>query len=107
MYCLLVLTSAIFASPQAIVPDVHPKPCGAQLDAMGYAREVEPSSSGIDMIIVGCGFAGITCAIESARKGHSVMVLEKYEEIRMIGMLVLSWVAINTHLNPIGDVRIR
>ncbi|VDC02943.1 unnamed protein product [Peniophora sp. CBMAI 1063] len=58
------------------------------LGSIGYAQAVEAGSSGIDVIIVGCGFAGITCAIESVRKGHSVTVLEKYDELRMIGDVI-------------------
>jgi 2-polyprenyl-6-methoxyphenol hydroxylase-like FAD-dependent oxidoreductase len=35
--------------------------------------------SGIRVIVVGAGFAGITAAIECTRKGHSCMVLESYK----------------------------
>lgn len=34
--------------------------------------------SGIRIVIVGAGFAGITAAIEAQRKGHSCIVLESY-----------------------------
>jgi len=37
-----------------------------------------PKPSGIRVIIVGAGFAGITAAIECVRKSHSVLILESY-----------------------------
>ena len=40
-------------------------------------RDTEPS--GIRVIIVGAGFAGITAAIECTRKGHTCIVLESYK----------------------------
>ena len=47
--------------------------------------------SGIKVIIVGAGFAGISAAIECDRKGHSVTLLEKsadIEEIMRIGDII-------------------
>jgi 2-polyprenyl-6-methoxyphenol hydroxylase-like FAD-dependent oxidoreductase len=40
--------------------------------------------SGIKVIIVGAGFAGVSAAIECDRKGHSVAILEKYDVIEEI-----------------------
>ena len=37
--------------------------------------------SGIRVIIVGAGFAGLAAAIECDRKGHSVILLDKVEHI--------------------------
>ncbi|TFK39650.1 hypothetical protein BDQ12DRAFT_63400 [Crucibulum laeve] len=37
-----------------------------------------PPPSGITMLIVGAGFAGLACAIEGVRKGHDVLVLERW-----------------------------
>ncbi|KAL1888902.1 hypothetical protein Sste5346_009286 [Sporothrix stenoceras] len=37
--------------------------------------------SGIDVIVVGAGFAGLAAAIECDRKGHSVVLLEKVDDI--------------------------
>ncbi|KAI0312111.1 monooxygenase [Amylostereum chailletii] len=48
---------------------------------------MSPGSSGISIIIVGLGFAGLACAIESVIKGHSVIVLEKYDHARMHGVI--------------------
>ncbi|KAK3935034.1 6-hydroxynicotinate 3-monooxygenase [Diplogelasinospora grovesii] len=40
--------------------------------------------SGIKVIVVGAGFAGLAAAIECDRKGHSVTLLEKVEDIEEI-----------------------
>ncbi|EIM86375.1 FAD/NAD-P-binding domain-containing protein [Stereum hirsutum FP-91666 SS1] len=55
---------------------------------MGYAQTLPPHSSGVSIIIVGCGFAGLACAIESVRKGHKVVVLEKYKQLKMLGDMI-------------------
>lgn len=41
-------------------------------------------ASGIKVIIVGAGFAGVSAAIECDRKGHSVVLLEKLDTIEEI-----------------------
>jgi len=46
------------------------------------------SSSGIYVIIVGAGFAGLTAAIECHRKGHSVLVLESFPELKVLGDII-------------------
>ncbi|KAM7202639.1 6-hydroxynicotinate 3-monooxygenase [Naviculisporaceae sp. PSN 640] len=40
--------------------------------------------SGISVIVVGAGFAGLSAAIEADRKGHSVTLLEKVSQIEEI-----------------------
>src|SRR5688572_29516674 len=35
--------------------------------------------SGIKVIVIGCGFAGLGFAIECTRKGHEVVILDKVE----------------------------
>ena len=45
-------------------------------------------STGIRVIIVGAGFAGLTAAIENTRKGHSVIVLEKFTQFRVLGDII-------------------
>jgi 2-polyprenyl-6-methoxyphenol hydroxylase-like FAD-dependent oxidoreductase len=48
-------------------------------------------SSGINVLIVGAGFAGIAAAIECDRKGHTAIVLEKaanVEEITRFGDII-------------------
>ena len=43
-------------------------------------------STGIDVLIVGTGLAGLTAAIECIRKGHNVRVLERNGGILTVGM---------------------
>lgn len=43
--------------------------------------------SGIDVLIVGTGLAGLTAAIECVRKGHKVQVLERDSAINTAGTL--------------------
>jgi len=47
-----------------------------------------PPPSGIHVIIVGAGFAGLTAAIESHRKGHSVLLLESFPELKLLGDII-------------------
>lgn len=44
------------------------------------------NSTGIKVIVVGLGLAGMTAAIECHRKGHSVIALEKILELERTGM---------------------
>lgn len=46
-----------------------------------------PGSSGIQVIIVGLGIAGLVAAIECHYKGHVVVGLERSPEIRVLGKL--------------------
>lgn len=41
--------------------------------------------SGLDVLIVGAGLAGLTAAIECVRKGHRVRVLERGADINTMG----------------------
>lgn len=41
--------------------------------------------SGIKVIVVGAGFAGLSCAIECFRKGHDVEIFEQAPEFAMLG----------------------
>ncbi|CCC05103.1 hypothetical protein SMACR_07760 [Sordaria macrospora] len=58
---------------------------------MPYITEGEPKpigsypDSGIDVLIVGTGLAGLTAAIECRRKGHKVRILEKCPDINTQG----------------------
>lgn len=52
---------------------------------VGYERVANADSSSIKIIVVGAGFAGLACAIECRRKGHSVIVLEKFKELKILG----------------------
>ena len=42
---------------------------------------VAPGSSGIKVIIVGFGYAGVVAAVECFRKGHQVIVFEQTKQI--------------------------
>jgi 2-polyprenyl-6-methoxyphenol hydroxylase-like FAD-dependent oxidoreductase len=44
--------------------------------------------SGIKVIIVGAGFAGLTAAIECDRKGHSVLLLDKAPDLQPLGDII-------------------
>lgn len=44
--------------------------------------------SGIKVIIVGAGFAGLSAAIECDRKGHSVVVFERFPELKPLGDII-------------------
>lgn len=41
--------------------------------------------TGIDVLIVGTGLAGLTASIECIRKGHNVRVLERNDDINTQG----------------------
>lgn len=43
--------------------------------------------TGIDVLIVGTGLAGLTAAIECARKGHNVYILERNATVNTAGEL--------------------
>ncbi|KAI0480948.1 hypothetical protein GGR56DRAFT_628276, partial [Xylariaceae sp. FL0804] len=43
--------------------------------------------TGIDVLIVGTGLAGLTATIECVRKGHNVRVLERHSSINTAGQL--------------------
>ncbi|KAJ5300311.1 RTA1 like protein-domain-containing protein [Penicillium atrosanguineum] len=45
----------------------------------------EPRSSGVDVIIVGLGIAGLVAAIECHYKGHKVVGLEKSHDVKVLG----------------------
>lgn len=70
-----------------------------RLYELGFAQTFHKDSSGISIIIVGCGFAGLACAIESFRKGHSVVILEKDPEHRQLGDII----ALGLNVGPFID----
>ena len=57
---------------------------------IGYEKVAPSDSSGIKVVIVGAGFAGLACAIECKRKGHTVLVLEKFRKLKILGMLLIA-----------------
>lgn len=51
-----------------------------QDEAMEFAPLGTYPSTGIDVLIVGTGFGGLTAALEFTRKGHNVRILERNNE---------------------------
>ena len=49
-------------------------------EAMEFAPVGTYPRTGIEVLIVGTGFGGLTAALELTRKGHSVRVLERNNE---------------------------
>lgn len=56
------------------MPSADPKPVGSY------------PSTGIDVLMVGTGVAGLTATIECIRKGHSMRLLERNVGINTVGM---------------------
>ncbi|KAI9759958.1 MAG: hypothetical protein M4579_001991 [Chaenotheca gracillima] len=67
--------------------------------------------SGIKVIVVGSGFAGLTAAIECRRKGHEVLLLESFPELKILGDIIsfgpnagrifMRWPGVEDQLDPI------
>ena len=58
-------------------------------------------STGIDVLIVGTGLAGLVAALECTRKGHNVRVLERNATINTAGVhLFISNPFHNTYIVP-------
>ncbi|KAI1085026.1 hypothetical protein F5B20DRAFT_575493 [Whalleya microplaca] len=55
---------------------------------MAALEQQQPPQTGIRVIVVGAGFAGLTAAIECHRKGHSVTILEKFPELKTLGDII-------------------
>ena len=55
-------------------------------------------SSGIHVLIVGTGLAGLTAVLECVRKGHHVRVLERGPSINTAGMSLMT-----ASINPPAD----
>ncbi|KAI1748079.1 putative monooxygenase [Xylaria castorea] len=54
---------------------------------MNQSSQNRPTS-GIRVLVVGAGFAGLAAAIECHRKGHSVTLLEKFPELKLLGDII-------------------
>ena len=52
------------------------------------ARMERSTLTGIKVIVIGAGFAGLTAAIECYRKGHTPIVLESFEELKILGDII-------------------
>lgn len=64
----------------------HPSFLQLTSDIMATSQRLSPS--GIHVIIVGAGFAGLTAAIECKRKGHSVLLLESFPDLKLLGDII-------------------
>ncbi|KAL1617751.1 hypothetical protein SLS56_010851 [Neofusicoccum ribis] len=53
-----------------------------------YAHENPRPKTGIDVLIVGAGFGGLTAAIECHRQGHSVQIYESFPELKSLGDII-------------------
>lgn len=72
------------------------------------------SPSGIRVLIIGAGFAGLTAAIECKRKGHDPLVLESFKELKQLGDIISfgsnagrifkRWPGVEAKLDPICHV---
>ncbi|GAB7355125.1 hypothetical protein MBLNU459_g5700t1 [Dothideomycetes sp. NU459] len=81
-------------------------------DCSGPAPAVSPS--GIRVLIIGAGFAGLTAAIECKRKGHTPLVLESFAELKQLGDIISfgsnagrifqRWPGVEAALDPICHV---
>lgn len=85
-------TAEATTEAQTIPPQPMPTsvPAGAAQAAQpASADEIKPIGSyppsGIDVLIVGTGLAGLTAALECIRKGHKVRVLERNADINTQG----------------------
>jgi NADPH-dependent 2,4-dienoyl-CoA reductase/sulfur reductase-like enzyme len=58
-------------------------------EAMEFAPVGTYPSTGIDVLIVGTGFGGLTAALEFTRKGHNVRVLERNNEPDISGKIII------------------
>ncbi|KAH7143449.1 hypothetical protein EDB81DRAFT_759891 [Dactylonectria macrodidyma] len=47
-----------------------------------------PSNTGINVIVVGAGFGGLTAAIECHRQGHHVEIYESFPELKVLGDII-------------------
>lgn len=82
---------------------------GSTVPAMATSQR-QPST-GIKVIIVGAGFAGLTAAIECHRKGHEVLVLESFPTLKVLGDIISfapnsgrifqRWDGVDAKLDPI------
>lgn len=64
---------AATSKPTNETSTTEPRPIGSYPD------------TGIEIIIVGTGLAGLTAALECTRKGHKVRVLERNPDINVAG----------------------
>jgi ribulose 1,5-bisphosphate synthetase/thiazole synthase len=67
------ITEKLFHSTMPLITESESRPVGSYAD------------TGIEVLIVGTGLAGLTASIECIRKGHKVRVLERNDDINTAG----------------------
>lgn len=60
-----------------------------------------PGSTGVKVVIVGLGIAGLVAAVECYRKGHEVIGVEKLSNDMAVGMLTWIWRNMNLSLRSV------
>lgn len=50
--------------------------------------QTRASPTGVRVLVIGAGFAGLTAAIECHRQGHDVTVVDKFSELRTLGDII-------------------
>ncbi|KAK7700186.1 hypothetical protein SLS57_012184 [Botryosphaeria dothidea] len=55
---------------------------------VNYAHESPRPKTGINVLIVGAGFGGLTAAIECHRQGHNVQIYESFPELKSLGDII-------------------
>jgi 2-polyprenyl-6-methoxyphenol hydroxylase-like FAD-dependent oxidoreductase len=70
-----------------------------------------PEPTGIRVLVVGAGFAGLTAAIECVRLGHKPLVLESFPNLKILGDIISfgsnsgrifqRWPGVDERLDPI------
>ncbi|KAI0197492.1 putative monooxygenase [Astrocystis sublimbata] len=60
----------------------------SQTQAASPTQPATGTGTGIRVLVVGAGFAGLAAAIECHRKGHSVTLLEKFSELKILGDII-------------------
>ena len=76
------------------IEGTEPKPIGSYPD------------SGIDVLIVGTGLAGLTASLECLRKSHKVRVLERSSYINTQGMSWISQQAYKAFNSRVGSIAV-
>ncbi|KAF4314100.1 putative FAD binding domain protein [Botryosphaeria dothidea] len=55
---------------------------------VNYGHESPRPKTGINVLIVGAGFGGLTAAIECHRQGHNVQIYESFPELKSLGDII-------------------
>ena len=70
--------------------DAERYPTATTAEALDFGPIGTYPKTGIDVLIIGTGFAGLTAALEFTRKGHTVRILERHDAPDKAGTYVPS-----------------